>query len=254
MSFDGMFDGKVVLVTGGSRGLGKAISEGFAAAGAKVVVSSRKLENCEAVVAGIRDSGGEAYPIAAHVGDIGSLDGLIDGTYAQYGKLDILVNNAGTNIAMGPLSDLTPEQYDKMYQVNQRGPWYLASRAAPKMGEQGGGCIINLLSVAALRPQAYMGFYASTKAALEAMTKVMAQEWSALNIRVNGIAPGPFRTHIANRRIHQPEVEAEFASMVPLGRIAQPEELKGLVLLLCSPASSFMTGTTIPIDGGIMAR
>lgn len=252
MSFDGTFDGKVVLVTGGSRGLGKAISEGFAAAGAKVVVSSRKLENCEAVVAGIRDSGGEAYPIAAHVGDIGSLDGLIDGTYAQYGKLDILVNNAGTNIAMGPLSDLTPEQYDKMYQVNQRGPWYLASRAAPKMGEQGGGCIINLLSVAALRPQAYMGFYASTKAALEAMTKVMAQEWSALNIRVNGIAPGTYHSDLTDGAMAAiPNFEEGVFSRQLIQRIADSEEILKPIFYLAD--DSYTTGVTLVADAGMTA-
>ena len=252
MSFDGTFDGKVVLVTGGSRGLGKAISEGFAAAGAKVVVSSRKLENCEAVVAGIRDSGGEAYPIAAHVGDIGSLDGLIDGTYAQYGKLDILVNNAGTNIAMGPLSDLTPEQYDKMYQVNQRGPWYLASRAAPKMGEHGGGCIINLLSVAALRPQAYMGFYASTKAALEAMTKVMAQEWSALNIRVNGIAPGTYHSDLTDGAMAAiPNFEEGVFSRQLIKRIADSEEILKPIFYLAD--DSYTTGVTLVADAGMTA-
>ena len=252
MSFDGTFNGKVVLVTGGSRGLGKAISEGFAAAGAKVVVSSRKLENCEAVVAGIRDSGGEAYPIAAHVGDIGSLDGLIDGTYAQYGKLDILVNNAGTNIAMGPLSDLTPEQYDKMYQVNQRGPWYLASRAAPKMGEHGGGCIINLLSVAALRPQAYMGFYASTKAALEAMTKVMAQEWSALNIRVNGIAPGTYHSDLTDGAMAAiPNFEEGVFSRQLIQRIADSEEILKPIFYLAD--DSYTTGVTLVADAGMTA-
>ena len=252
MSFDGTFDGKVVLVTGGSRGLGKAISEGFAAAGAKVVVSSRKLENCEAVVAGIRDSGGEAYPIAAHVGDIGSLDGLIDGTYAQYGKLDILVNNAGTNIAMGPLSDLTPEQYDKMYQVNQRGPWYLASRAAPKMGEHGGGCIINLLSVAALRPQAYMGFYASTKAALEAMTKVMAQEWSALNIRVNGIAPGTYHSDLTDGAMAAiPNFEEGVCARQLIQRIADSEESLKPIFYLAD--DSYTTGVTLVADAGMTA-
>lgn len=252
MSFEDRFRDKVVLVTGGSRGLGKAISEGFAAAGAKVVVSSRKLENCEAVVAGIRDSGGEAYPIAAHVGDTTSLDDLIEGTYAQYGKLDILINNAGTNIAMGPLSDLTPEQYDKMYQVNQRGPWYLASRAAPRMGEQGGGCIINMLSVAALRPQAYMGFYASTKAALEAMTKVMAQEWSALNIRVNGIAPGTYHSDLTDGAMAAiPNFEEGVFSRQLIHRIADSEEILRPVFYLAD--DSYATGTTLVADAGMTA-
>ena len=144
------FKDKVVLVTGGSRGLGRAMAKGFARAGARVIVASRKLEACESTVAEIREAGGEATAVAAHMGDTGSLDKLVDASYASYGRVDILINNAGINVGMGPLSDLTPQLYDKMYEVNQRGPWDLASRRAPKMGEDGGGCIINLLSVAGL--------------------------------------------------------------------------------------------------------
>ena len=166
--------------------------------------------------------------------------------------MDILVNNAGTNIAMGPLSDLTPEQYDKMYQVNQRGPWYLASRAAPKMGEQGGGCIINLLSVAALRPQAYMGFYASTKAALEAMTKVMAQEWSALNIRVNGIAPGTYHSDLTDGAMAAiPNFEEGVFSRQLIQRIADSEEILKPIFYLAD--DSYTTGVTLVADAGMTA-
>ncbi|MDH3991290.1 MAG: SDR family NAD(P)-dependent oxidoreductase, partial [Gammaproteobacteria bacterium] len=139
------FTGKVVLITGGSRGLGRAMSHGFARAGARVIVASRKIEACEAVVADIRNAGGEAIALAAHTGDTDSLDVLVQASYDAYGRVDVLINNAGINVAMGALTDLSVQQYDKMYQVNQRGPWYLASRLAPGMAEHGGGCVINLL-------------------------------------------------------------------------------------------------------------
>ena len=147
------FQDKVVLITGGSRGLGKAMSLGFAGQGARVVVASRKLEACEALAADIRAAGGDALAVAANTGSTQDLDRLVDTVIAQYGRVDILVNNAGINIAFGPLAELAPEAFDKMYQVNQRGPWYLASRLAPHMGESGGGVVINVLSVSALKPR-----------------------------------------------------------------------------------------------------
>jgi NAD(P)-dependent dehydrogenase (short-subunit alcohol dehydrogenase family) len=244
------FTGKVVLITGGSRGLGRAMSHGFARAGARVIVASRKIEACEAVVADIRDAGGEAVAIAAHTGDTDSLDVLVQASYDAYGQVDVLINNAGINVAMGALTDLSVQQYDKMYQVNQRGPWYLASRLAPGMAEHGGGCVINLLSVAGLKPPAYMGFYAATKAALEAMTRVMAQEWAPLGIRVNALAPGTYHSDLTDGAIAAiPGFQEGALSQQLIKRIADTEEILNPVFYLAS--ESYTTGITLVADGGM---
>ena len=247
------FNDKVVLVTGGSRGLGKAISEGFARAGARLIVSSRKIEACKLVADGINASGGEAIALAANVGSIEDLDRLKDDALAHYGHVDILVNNAGINIAMGALTDLSPEAFDKMYQVNQRGPWYLASRLAPHMAENGGGVVINFLSVSGLKPPAYMGFYAATKAALEALTKVMAQEWAPMNIRVNAIAPGSYHSDLTDGAIAAiPGFEQGIIDANLIKRIAASDEILNPVFYLAG--ESYTTGITLTADGGMMAK
>ncbi|MEP5568029.1 MAG: glucose 1-dehydrogenase [Halioglobus sp.] len=247
------FTDKVVLITGGSRGLGKAMSEGFARAGARVIVSSRKLEVCKAVAEGIRESGGEAIALAANVGSTEDLDKLKDDALTHYGHVDILVNNAGINIAMGALTDLTPEAFDKMYQVNQRGPWYLASRLAPHMAENGGGVVINFLSVSGLKPPAYMGFYAATKAALEALTKVMAQEWAPMNIRVNAIAPGSYHSDLTDGAIAAiPGFEEGIIDANLIKRIAASDEILNPVFYLAG--ESYTTGITLTADGGMMTK
>jgi len=251
MVFD--FRHKVVLVTGGSRGLGKAMCEGFARAGARVVVASRKLDACEALAESIRQGGGEAFAVAANMGVTEDIDRLVQATLEHYGAVDILINNAGINIAMGALTDLTPEAFDKMYQVNQRGPWYLASRLAPSMGENGGGAIINFLSVSGLKPPAYMGFYAATKAALEALTRVMAQEWAPLNIRVNAIAPGTFHSDLTDGAIAAiPGFEEGMIEANLIKRIADSEEILNPVFYLAG--ESFTTGTTLTVDGGMLVK
>jgi NAD(P)-dependent dehydrogenase (short-subunit alcohol dehydrogenase family) len=248
---EGRFAGKVVLITGGSRGLGKAMSLGFAAEGARVIVASRKLESCEALAAQIRDAGGNALAVAAHTGDIRSLDQLVETSMATYGRVDVLVNNAGINVAFGPLSELSPDSFDKMYQVNLRGPWYLASRLAPHMGEQGGGCIINLLSVAALRPSAHMGFYAATKAGLEALTRTMAQEWGPLNVRVNALAPGTYHSDLTDGAIAAiPGFEEGALSRQLIKRIPESEEILNPVFYLAS--EPYTTGITLVADGGML--
>lgn len=247
------FENKVVLITGGSRGLGKAMSEGFARAGARVVVASRKLENCEALAESIRASGGDALAVAANTGSTQDLDKLVERALAHYGRVDILINNAGINIAMGALTDLAPEAFDKMYQVNQRGPWYLASRLAPHMAENGGGVVINFLSVSALKPPAYMGFYAATKAALEALTRVMAQEWAPLNIRVNAIAPGTYHSDLTDGAIAAiPGFEDGMLEANLIKRIADSEEILNPVFYLAG--ESYTTGITLTADGGMMTR
>ena len=168
-------------------------------------------------------------------------------------NLGILINNAGTNIALGPLTDLSPEQFDKMFQVNLRGPWYLASRIAPIMAAIGGGSIINILSVAALRPPAYNGFYAATKSGLEVMTKVMAQEWANDKIRVNAIAPGPYRSDLVDSSIAAiPGFEEGMRDSTLLKRIAETEEILKPVFYLASDGN--ITGTTLIADGGLTAN
>ncbi|MDG2411070.1 MAG: glucose 1-dehydrogenase [Halioglobus sp.] len=249
----GKFNGKVVIVTGGSRGLGRAMSLGFAAEGARVVVASRKIESCESVVRQIEGLGGEALARAAHMGNLSDIDDLIEAAYARFGQVDILVNNAGTNIAFGALSDISPEAFDKMLDVNLKGPWYLASRIAPRMGEQGGGCVINVLSVAALSTPAYSGVYAATKAGLKALTEVMAQEWADLNIRVNALAPGSYHSDLTDGAIEAIPGYGEgmvAAALIP--RVAETEEILNPVFYLAS--ESFTTGITLVADGGLMAK
>ena len=246
------FTGKVVLVTGGSRGLGKAMSLGFAEQGATVIIVSRKQDSCTALAEQIVQAGGQAVGIAANTGKTDDIDALVRQLKTDYARIDLLINNAGTNIALGPLTDLSPEQFDKMFQVNLRGPWYLASRIAPIMAATGGGSIINILSVAALRPPAYNGFYAATKSGLEAITKVMAQEWANEKIRVNAIAPGPYRSDLVDSSIAAiPGFEEGMRDSTLLKRIAETEEILKPVFYLASDGN--ITGTTLIADGGLTA-
>jgi len=247
------FKDKVVIVTGGSRGLGRAMSIGFAGEGARVVVASRKIDTCREVVGLIENAGGEAMAQAAHMGRVEDLDALITAAYDRYGRVDVLVNNAGINVAFGPLADIAVDAFDKMVDVNLRGPWYLASRLAPRMGEHGGGCVINVLSVAALSTPAYSGIYAATKAGLKALTEVMAQEWAQWNIRVNALAPGSYHSDLTDGAIAAIPGYGEGmvqAALIP--RIAATEEILGPVFYLAS--ESFTTGITLVADGGLMAK
>lgn len=246
--------GKVALVTGGSRGLGRAMCLGLAEAGADVIVVSRKLENCEVVAEAIRDKGRRALPLAAHVGRTEDLDAVIAASHEAFGQIDILINNAGMNPVAGELSELQPELFQKLFDVNTKGPWYLASRLAPRMAEHGGGSIINVISVGGLRPSAFQGFYAATKAALDALTKVMAAEWADKGIRVNSLAPGSYHSDLFDTAAQMPgfldgAIEASLQK-----RVAETEEIIGPVLYLASDLSSFTTGHTLVSDGGFMAK
>jgi NAD(P)-dependent dehydrogenase (short-subunit alcohol dehydrogenase family) len=246
-------EGKVALVTGGSRGLGRAMVLGLAKAGADVVIASRKLENCEQVAGEVRAIGRRALPVSAHAGQMESLDALLEQTYATFGRLDVLINNAGTNPVTAGLSDLTPELFQKVFEVNTKGPWYLASRAAPRMAAHGGGSIINVISVGGLKPPAYQGFYAGSKAALHAMTKVMAAEWASMGIRVNAIAPGSFHSDMLDAALKiLPGFEEGSREASLQKRIADTDEIIGPVMYLASDMSKFTTGATLVADGGYL--
>lgn len=247
-------EGKVALITGGSRGLGRAMALGLARAGADIVITSRKLDSCEQVAQEVRAMGRRALAVASHAGDTASLEQLLSATYDTFGRLDILINNAGTNPVTAGLSDLTPELFQKVMDVNTKGPWFLASRAAPRMAQHGGGSIINIISVAGLKPPAYQGFYAASKAALHALTKVMAAEWAPLGIRVNAIAPGAYRSDMFDAAAHVlPGFEEGSKAASLQKRIADTEEIVGPVLYLASGMGSFTTGTTLVADGGHVA-
>ena len=246
-------EGKVALVTGGSRGLGRAMVLGLAKAGADVVIASRKLESCEQVAEDVRAMGRRALPVSAHAGRMESLDALLEQTYDAFGRLDVLINNAGTNPVTAGLSDLTPELFQKVFEVNTKGPWYLASRAAPRMAEHGGGSIINVISVGGLKPPAYQGFYAGSKAALHAMTKVMAAEWASMGIRVNAIAPGSFHSDMLDAALKiLPGYEEGSRNASLQKRIAETDEIIGPVMYLASDMSKFTTGATLVADGGYL--
>jgi NAD(P)-dependent dehydrogenase (short-subunit alcohol dehydrogenase family) len=243
-----LFDltGKVALVTGGSRGLGREIVRGFAAAGADVVIASRKLEACEAVAAQVRALGRRALSVAAHVGHWDDLGRLTDAAYGEFGRIDILVNNAGMS-PLAPSSAQTGEElFDKVIGVNFKGPFRLASLVGQRMSEAGGGSIINISSSGALMPQPRFGPYAGAKAALNALTTVFALEYGPA-VRVNTISAGPFLTDISASW----REEARQTARSAIGRPGHPEEIVSTALYLASDASSYTTGALIRVDGGL---
>ena len=253
--------GQVAAVTGAASGLGLAMAEVLAGAGATVVLLDVDAQGLETARESITAAGGRVETAALDVGDRAAIRSEIDRIVARHGRLDAVVANAGVTAGpgyrteIGQINAVQDEQWDRVLAINLSGVFVTMQAAAAHMKKQRSGRIVAVASVAGLKSEVMCGYaYTATKAAVVNLVRQAAMELAPYNVMVNGIAPGPFRTNIANGRIRQPAVEAEFASMVPLGRIAAPQELKGLALLLASPASSFMTGTTIPIDGGIMAR
>lgn len=252
MSFADAFrlTGKVALVTGASKGIGQSMAELFAAAGAKVVVSSRKLEAVETVAAGIRSAGGEATALAAHVGDIAACRQLVDGAIARYGGVDVLVNNAAANPVFGPVVNTDDTVFDKIMAVNVRGPLELAKRAYESMRQRGGGSVINISSIGGLKPEPMLGLYSVSKSALISLSKVLAAEWGSDRIRVNTICPGLVQTKFSAALWQNEAILKHFLERMPLGRMAQPEEIAPLALFLASPAGAYCTGAVFTIDGG----
>lgn len=248
-----LFDlgGKVAVVTGSSRGIGRAIAERLAEHGAKVVVSSRKPEACEPVAASIRAKGGEAVVIPCHVAHKEQLQALVDRTCERWGGIDILVCNAAVNPYFGPSAGIPDEAYDRIMGANVRSNFWLCNTAIPQMAGRGGGSIIIISSIGGLRGTPLLAVYGLSKAADMQMARNIAVEWGPQNIRANCIAPGLIRTDFARALWENPELERKRAGETPLMRIGEPDEIAGAAVFLASPAASFMTGQTIVIDGGV---
>jgi NAD(P)-dependent dehydrogenase (short-subunit alcohol dehydrogenase family) len=240
-------DGKKALVTGGSRGLGRAIALAFASAGADVAVASRDLAACERVAAEIAALGQDGYARSAHAGHWAELPALVDDCYDRFGRLDVLVNNAGKSPLYDSLPDVSEELFDSVLSLNLKGPFRLAVLVAGRMHADGGGSIINVTSLSAVRPEPRALPYAAAKAGLEVVTAGLAQAY-APTVRVNSIRPGSFATDVI--RHWPPEVRERYASGVALRRLGDPAEITGAALYLASDASSFTTGSTISVDGG----
>ncbi len=247
-----LFDltGKVALVTGASKGIGKAIAELYAQAGAKVVVSSRKQEAVDGVVAEIKSKGGNALAVACNVSEAADIQKLIDATLAAYGTIDILVNNAAANPSFGPVVDTSESSFDKIISVNVKGPFELAKKIYPIMKAKKNGSVINISSVGGLRPEPGLGIYSMSKAALISLTKVMAKEWGDDNIRVNVICPGLIKTKFSEALWSNEKIMHTMMKMLPIKRVGTPEEIAALALYLASDASSYSTGSAFTADGG----
>lgn len=243
-----LFDltGKVALVTGGSRGLGREMVLGFARAGADVVITSRKLDSCEELAREVEALGRQALPLACHVGHWAECDALVEASYAHFGKVDVLVNNAGMSPVAPSSAETTEELFDKVVGVNFKGPFRLGSLIGQRMHDGDGGSIINISSSGALFPTPRFGPYAGAKAALNALTTVLALEFGP-NVRVNTISAGPFLTDISK---HWPD-ESQRTWKNAAGRAGNPDEIVTAALYLASPASSYTTGSLLRVDGGL---
>jgi len=248
---DLILDGKVALITGASRGIGKAIALRLAQAGARVVVSSRRLDSVQAVAAEIEAAGGQALSVQAHVGQSDDVAGLVARALETYGRIDITINNAATNPHFGPLLTADDSQWDKILDTNARGAFRICKAVVPRMEAQGGGKIVNLASVAGLRPSPGMGLYGIAKAALIMLTQQLAMELGRANIQVNAIAPGVIKTRFSQMLWQTPDIAGPILSRTPLGRFGEPDDVAGLALFLASPASDFITGAVFVIDGGL---
>lgn len=245
-------DGKVALVTGGSRGIGRATALGFAEAGADVVVASRKLPDLEKVAEEIKKSGRKSLAVTAHVGRMEDINNLVAKVTNEFGKIDILVNNAGTSPALASSLEVDERLWDSILNLNLKGLFFLSQAVAKVMKEHGGGNIINVASMDGFRPEPNIGTYAISKAAVIMISKVMALELAQYNIRVNTIAPGNVHTRLGDSRfLAMPEYKGEMIKRTPLGRIGDPDDMVGAMIYLASDASSFVTGECIGVSGGI---
>jgi NAD(P)-dependent dehydrogenase (short-subunit alcohol dehydrogenase family) len=248
-----LFDltGRVAVVTGGTRGIGRAIAEGFVAAGAAVVVASRKPEACAETEAHLTAAGGTALGVPTHLGDLAALDGLVAATLDTFGRLDIVVNNAATGLAQ-PLGMLTPDAWAKSNDVNLRGPVFLVQSALPALTASPCAAVINVISAGAFLFSPNVAMYAAAKAALMAYTRSMAAEFAPRGIRVNALAPGAVDTDMV--RATGPETQASMARACLQRRIASPAEMVGPALFLASDAASYVTGQVLIADGGLVTR
>jgi NAD(P)-dependent dehydrogenase (short-subunit alcohol dehydrogenase family) len=247
-----LFDlsGKVALVTGSSRGIGKAIAVHMAAHGARVVISSRKQESCDAVAAGITAAGGTALARACHVGHKDELRGLVDASVAAFGRIDILVCNAATNPHFGPSATMSDEAFDKLIHTNLYSNMWLCNMTLPAMAERKDGAVIIVSSVSGFMGSALLGGYGISKAADMQLARNLAVEWGAHNIRVNCIAPGVIRTQFSKALWVDPARAEALARGYPLKRLGDPDDVAGVAVMLAARAGSFITGQTIVIDGG----
>ena len=250
---DFSLNGKVALITGGSRGIGKATALGFARAGADVAIASRTLPDLELVATEMRSLGRKALPVAAHVGRLEEITSLINTVCQEFGRIDILVNNAGTSPAISPMLDLEERLWDSIMNLNLKGLIFLSQGVARVMKEHNGGRIINVASMDAFRHEPNIGVYSISKAAVVQATKIMAEEWAKYNIRVNAIAPGHIHTRLGDSIFEAiPEYKKVFLDRVPMRRIGDPDEIVGAMIYLASDASSYVTGTTVVVDGGTL--
>lgn len=254
MNMDNPFDlsDKVALVTGASRGIGENIARLLAKQNARVIISSRKQEDCEKVAASIRDDGGDATALACHIGDLEQISQLFAKIEESFGKLDILVNNAATNPYFGHILDTDLTAYQKTVDVNIRGYFFMSTAAGKIMRNQQGGAIVNVASVNGVIPGAFQGIYSITKAAVISMTKAFAKECAAHNIRVNALLPGATDTKFASALVKNEAVLQQLMPHVPMQRVAEPSEMAGAVLYLVSDAASYTTGSCITVDGGYL--
>jgi NAD(P)-dependent dehydrogenase (short-subunit alcohol dehydrogenase family) len=241
---------RVAIVTGGTRGIGRSIAEGFVCAGAKVVVASRKADACAETEAHLTTLGGDALGVATHMGDLDALAALVDTTVDRYGRLDVVVNNAATSLSQ-PLGEFTVDAWNKSYDVNLRGPVFLLQYALPHLTASPCAAVINVISVGAFVGSPTLAMYSGAKAALMAFTRAQAKEWAPLGIRVNALAPGTVDTDMV--RSNPPEVQASMAAASPMGRAAHPDEMIGPALFLSSDAGSFVTGQVVLADGGMFS-
>ena len=243
--------GKVAIITGSSRGIGRSIAEHLAAAGAKVVVSSRKAPACEEVVQAIRNTGAEAVAIPANIGDKGQLEHLVGETRKLWGRIDVLVCNAASNPYYGPMAKMPDDAFDKILQNNVVSNHWLANLVLPEMAERREGVVIIVSSIGGLKGTGVLGAYAISKAADMQLARNLAVEWGRHNIRINCIAPGLVKTDFARALWENPETLRHYQTLTPLGRIGEPGDIGGIAAFLASPAAAFITGQTIVADGGV---
>ena len=241
--------GKTAIVTGASKGIGLAIAEAFGQQGANLVISSRKQEACDEVASGFAKQGIQAKGIACHMGDFDIIPKLVDETVRTFGSIDVIVNNAATNPVFGGLEKADPDAFDKIMDVNVKGPWALCNAALPLL-MQVKGSIINISSIEGLTPGPGLGLYSMSKSALIAMTKVQAREWGKAGVRANVICPGLVETKFSKALTSNEKTLAHVMAKQALPDIAQPIDIAGLALLLASDASGFLTGGVYTADGG----